>query len=580
MGSKNQVTLTFAGDEEKLNKSFRSVGDASDRFGRNVGKASKQAGSDFDRMGNKADGTKGKFAGLGTSAGMLTGAIGAIGGSVALSAFTSLTDKAKDAGETFSKASTIFGDGFGDIQKWAETSTTSLGMSKTAALDAASSYGNLFLQLKFSKEEATSMSKSMVGLATDFASFHNKDITEVIEAQSAAFRGEYDSLQKFVPTISAATVEQKALTMTGKKLTSELSAQEKAAAVAAFMMENAGKAQGDFARTSGSAANQSKIANAEMENMNEMIGTKLLPVQQKWTEAKMLFANLMVDKVLPALDKMGKFVAENQGPFTVLAVIIGGVLTAAFLSWAAGAAVAAVATIAATWPLLAIGAAVALLAFIVIKNWDTIKEWTVKIFSAVWGFIKTVFNIIMGLFKFYIGIYVTIFKGIWTGAQWVWNKIREAASAVFGAIGGIISGFKDRALGIMRSVPGAVKGILGGVGDAITAPFRTGFNGIKLAWNKAVGGKGFSVPDWVPGVGGKSFRIPKLAKGGIVTEPTLALIGEAGPEKVTPLDGKHDGGPTTIEIKSGGSRLDDLLVELLRKSIKAQGGNVQVVLGA
>jgi hypothetical protein len=40
------------------------------------------------------------------------------------------------------------------------------------------------------------------------------------------------------------------------------------------------------------------------------------------------------------------------------------------------------------------------------------------------------------------------------------------------------------------------------------------------------------------------------------------------------------GGAVVIEIRSGGARLDDVLVDLLRRSIKAKGGNVQVVLGA
>ncbi len=37
---------------------------------------------------------------------------------------------------------------------------------------------------------------------------------------------------------------------------------------------------------------------------------------------------------------------------------------------------------------------------------------------------------------------------------------------------------------------------------------------------------------------------------------------------------------TVLELRSGGSRLDDLLVEIIRKSIRARGGNVQTVLGS
>jgi hypothetical protein len=37
--------------------------------------------------------------------------------------------------------------------------------------------------------------------------------------------------------------------------------------------------------------------------------------------------------------------------------------------------------------------------------------------------------------------------------------------------------------------------------------------------------------------------------------------------------------PVVLEVRSGGSRIDDLLVEILRKAIRAQGGDVQLVLG-
>src|SRR5207244_9564659 len=73
---------------------------------------------------------------------------------------------------------------------------------------------------------------------------------------------------------------------------------------------------------------------------------------------------------------------------------------------------------------------------------------------------------------------------------------------------------------------------------AISAPFKFAFNTIAGFWNNTVGKISFSVPSWVPGLGGKGFDFPKitpLASGGIVTRPTLAMIGEAGPEAVVPL---------------------------------------------
>jgi hypothetical protein len=69
---------------------------------------------------------------------------------------------------------------------------------------------------------------------------------------------------------------------------------------------------------------------------------------------------------------------------------------------------------------------------------------------------------------------------------------------------------------------------------------KTIFNGIANLWNNTVGKLSFKTPSWLPPpLGGKGFDmpdIPLLANGGIVTSPTLAMVGEAGPEAVIPLD--------------------------------------------
>jgi phage-related protein len=88
--------------------------------------------------------------------------------------------------------------------------------------------------------------------------------------------------------------------------------------------------------------------------------------------------------------------------------------------------------------------------------------------------------------------------------------------------------------------------------------WKTVFNAIGSIWNNTLGKISFSLPDWVPGLGGKGFsfpKIPALAEGGVVTGPTLALIGEAGPEAVVPLDryngGMGGGSNVTINVNGG-----------------------------
>ena len=84
------------------------------------------------------------------------------------------------------------------------------------------------------------------------------------------------------------------------------------------------------------------------------------------------------------------------------------------------------------------------------------------------------------------------------------------------------------------------------------------FNGLARLWNNSLGKLSISIPD-IPGLPGrgKSFGIPNipyLADGGIVTGPTLAVVGEAGPEVVIPLDrlgsmGAGGGANVTINVQ-------------------------------
>ena len=70
-------------------------------------------------------------------------------------------------------------------------------------------------------------------------------------------------------------------------------------------------------------------------------------------------------------------------------------------------------------------------------------------------------------------------------------------------------------------------------------------------------------------------RVPALATGGIVTRPTLALVGDDGPEAVVPLDGRGFGTVNItiqrMEVQDGtdfGRRLDE---ELRRRGLVAAG---------
>lgn len=81
----------------------------------------------------------------------------------------------------------------------------------------------------------------------------------------------------------------------------------------------------------------------------------------------------------------------------------------------------------------------------------------------------------------------------------------------------------------------------------------------------------------IPGmgaIGGLIGKIPGLAEGGIVTGPTLAMIGERGPEAVVPLNRANSiGGSTTINVYStiADASLPDKIVNALRQYNRRSG---------
>lgn len=70
-------------------------------------------------------------------------------------------------------------------------------------------------------------------------------------------------------------------------------------------------------------------------------------------------------------------------------------------------------------------------------------------------------------------------------------------------------------------------------------------------------------------------RVPKLAEGGIVTRPTLAMIGEKGPEAVVPLNKAGGGAVYNITVNAGigtsGQEVGRQIVEAIKKFERSSG---------
>jgi hypothetical protein len=431
----------------------------------------------------------------------------------------SAISSASNLNETVSKSRAVFGEASAGLERWASGAAKSIGQSKQQALEAAGTFGNMFTQLGLDGTHAAVVSQQMTILASDFASFHNADISEVIAAQTAAFRGEYDAVQRFVPTINAAAVEQKALAMTGKATAKELTNQEKALATNALLMEGAGKAAGDFARTSDGLANKQRIQSARWADMQAKIGSGLLPVMTALT-------GFAINTLIPTIEKISKFVGDNKELFAALAlgiaVAVGAFIGPAFVTWAAGAAAAAAATVLAALPVIALGAVVAGVAFLIIKHWDTVKG----AFMAVFNWVRSNWPLLLAIITGPIGIAVLVI-----------TRNIDTIKNVIGSVVGWVRETFDAVVGFVTGMPGRISSAARGMFDGIKDAFKGAINWVIGKWNdlsfKIGGQKVFGKT--LPSVTIDTPNIPEFrAQGGPVSAWKPYIVGERGPELWVP----------------------------------------------
>lgn len=167
-----------------------------------------------------------------------------------------------------------------------------------------------------------------------------------------------------------------------------------------------------------------------------------------------------------------------------------------------------------------------------------------------------------------------------TGVKHGFDDIKESVDAnsdSWRKLGGSINGLVKVAGPVLQWLIEAVATSVGAALDWVASLI----DALKTAWDWW--GKLINGPPEKPSVqapGPATGRpLQKFHSGGVVqgapgTE-VMALL-QAG-ERVTPAGAS--GGRTVLELRSSGSRLDDLLIEILAEAIGKRGGNVQVVIG-
>jgi hypothetical protein len=164
----------------------------------------------------------------------------------------------------------------GRIDSFAKNAIQQFGMSEIAAKRYTGVFASMARGFKFSEESAASMGISLTGLAADVASFYDTSQAEAFTKLKSIFTGETETLKDLGIVMTQTALDAYALENGYGKTTKAMSEAEKVALRYAFVQEKLRFAQGDFARTSGSWANQVRILSEQFNALKATIGQGLI----------------------------------------------------------------------------------------------------------------------------------------------------------------------------------------------------------------------------------------------------------------------------------------------------------------
>ena len=283
-----------------------------DKFRKGLGDAEGKLGGFGEKMAN-----------FGKKAALAFAAVGAAAGALAVKIGKDAILAASDLNEEISKSGELFGDSASKIEEWSKTSATAFGQSRRQATAAAGTFAIFGRAAGLTGDELVDFSTGFTELASDLASFNNTSPEDAINAIGSALRGEALPLRRYGILLDDATLRQKAFELGLISTTKQaLTPQQKVLAAQKLIYEQAGAAAGDFARTSDGLANSQRILAANLEDVKATLGEALLPIAERFTSwligilpDVITFAKELGEKMAPAIEKVGDFIATKLLPF-------------------------------------------------------------------------------------------------------------------------------------------------------------------------------------------------------------------------------------------------------------------------
>lgn len=328
-GKVNSATNSISSAFSKLSSATSSLGNIVSKTSSIIGTGVKGIIGWFQRLGNSSSGIKTASFNLGN---LLKTAIGF----KAIRGLANLGKSAIGFGSAITEIENVVDVSFGSMAdeayKFASTAKEQFGLSELAAKQYSGTMMAMMKSSGVAQDAASKMSISLAGLAGDIASFYNINTDTAFQKIRSGISGEIEPLRQLGINLSVANMEAYALSRGITTSYNAMSQAEKVALRYNYLMSVTGDVQGDFARTSGTWANQVRLLTLNFQSLSAVIGQGLiagiLPAIQalnalmsKLMQAANAFRNFMY--VL-----MGKKLKGSQSGVSDIVSNLGGIETA------------------------------------------------------------------------------------------------------------------------------------------------------------------------------------------------------------------------------------------------------------
>lgn len=258
-------------------------------------------------------------------------AISAIGQGIKQS-ISDAINYASDLTEVQNVVDVTFGNSAGVVDEWAKTTLNAYGLSELSAKRFSGTMGAMLKSSGMTGDAVMEMSQRLTELSGDMASFYNLSGEEAFEKIRSGISGETEPLKQLGINMSVANLEAYALSQGIKTAYNEMSQAEQVALRYGYLMSVTADAQGDFARTSDSFANQQKLMKEQWLDFTGMLAAEVLPT---------------LTAAIKAVNSSIEFLKNNWsiiGPLMTGLLTIFGLYITALLSYTIATKAAALAT--------------------------------------------------------------------------------------------------------------------------------------------------------------------------------------------------------------------------------------------